>query len=64
MGHLELTDLDLWENRGLLEREDLQECLESQDLLIIQELLGALEVQEHQSQDPRESEPPDLQAAQ
>ena len=40
---------DLREDRGLLEREDLQECLESQDLLIIQELLGALEVQEHQS---------------
>ncbi len=53
--------LVLRENRGLLEREDLQECLESQDLLII---LEVREVQEHQSQDPRESEPPDLQATQ
>ena len=52
---------DLREDRGLLEREDLQECLESQDLLII---LEVREVQEHQSQDPRESEPPDLQATQ
>ena len=55
------TVLVLRENRGLLEREDLQECLESQDLLII---LEVREVQEHQSQDPRESEPPDLQATQ
>ena len=41
--------LVLRENRGLLEREDLQECLESQDLLIIQELLERRDLQGHQS---------------
>ena len=41
--------LVLRENRGLLEREDLQECLESQDLLIIQELLERQDPLGHQS---------------
>ena len=40
---------DLREDRGLLEREDLQECLESQDLLIIQELLERQDPLGHQS---------------
>ena len=52
---------DLREDRGLLEREELQERLESQDLLIT---LGQQGAQEHHSQDQWESEPPDLLAIQ
>ena len=49
------------ENRGLLEREDLQECRGSLGSRIIQELLERQDPLGHQSQDPQESEPPDLQ---
>ena len=49
------------ENRGLLEREDLQECLGSLGSRITQERLDAQDQLGHQSQDPRESEPPDPQ---
>ena len=61
MGHQELTDLEVLEDRDLQVRKVLQERLELLDLPIIRE---QPEVQEHQSQDPRESEPPDLQATQ
>ncbi len=58
MGHQELTDLGLLEDRGLQVRKVLQEPLVYQDLPII---LGQLGAQEHHSQDQWESEPPDLQ---
>ena len=56
--------LVLLENRVLQVREDLQECLVSQVSRIPQGLQEVLGVQEHQSLDQWESEPPDLQATQ
>ena len=52
------------ENRVLLEqaKQALKEFLGSLGSHIIQELKETQEVQEHRSQDQRESEPPDLQA--
>ena len=47
-------------NQAQQEREDLQECLGSLGSRITQERLDAQDQLGHQSQDPRESEPPDL----
>ena len=53
--------LVLQENRVLQVKKALQECQESVGSHIIQAHLELKETQEHRSQDPQESEPPDLQ---